>query len=166
ISDKVNLEDEDGSVYRNYPDLKRTLRTQFTALVVGCYDEPSPDDGHGARTAVYTYPQCPPRVHYKCWMASEEELINFTAKPDYLRLLLSTMEETNVDQVLIHLIVTTFKARGRDREWLSATAEYLGRQLKGQYDRLLAILKTLDTLTEERAESSAEVPEMVGKIRL
>src|SRR5437764_15229797 len=66
ISAKGNIEDEDGSVYRNYPDLQRTLRTQFTALVVGCYDNIT-RDARKERTAVYTYPQCPPRVHYKCW---------------------------------------------------------------------------------------------------
>ncbi len=165
ISAKGSIEDEDGGVYRNYPDLQRTLRTQFTALVVGCYDGAA-GDGHGRRVAVYTYPECPPRVHYKCWLASDEELISFTAKPDYLRLLLSSTEATNVDQVLIHLIVKTFKTRGRDHEWLSATAEYLGRQLKGQYDRLLAILKTLDALTEERVASPGEVQDSIGKVRL
>src|SRR5437763_10323790 len=52
ISAKGGLEDDDGSVYRNYPDLQRTLRTQFTALVVGCYNEPI-GDGNKMRAAVY-----------------------------------------------------------------------------------------------------------------
>ena len=100
ISAKGSLGDEDGGVYRLYPDLQRTLRSQFTALVVGCYD-----DTRGA--PVYTYPECPPKVHFKCWMASEAELVSFTEQPDYLRLLLysSDAEATNIDQVLIHLIV-------------------------------------------------------------
>ena len=105
-------------------------------------------------------------MHFKCWLASNEEVAAFTAQPDYLRLLLSSIEATNIDQVLIHLIVMAFRARGRDRAWLSATAEYLGRQLKGQYDRLLAVLKTLDALTEEPVAAPGEVPETVGKIRL
>jgi hypothetical protein len=167
ISAKGSLEDQDGSVYETHPDLQRTLRSQFTALVVGCYESPGPGSvTPEERRAVYTYPECPPRVHYKCWLASDEELVSFTARPDYLRLLLSSAEETSIDQVLIHLIFRAFKARGRDREWLSATAEYLGRQLKGQYDRLLAILKTLDALTAERAESPGSVSEAVGKVRL
>lgn len=160
ISARGSMEDEDGGVYKLYPDLQRTLRTQFTALVVGCYDTTSPDK------ALYTYPECPPRVHYKCWQASDDELVRFTSQPDYLRLLLSSTEITDVDQVLIHLILMAFKARGRDRAWLSSTAEYLGRQLKGQYDRLLAILKTLDALTAERAETAGPVSESVGKVRL
>lgn len=164
ISARGSIDDEDGGVYRLYPDLQRTLRTQFTALVVGCYDGAEPE----ARRAVYTFPECPPRVHYKCLQASDEELVTFTQHPDYLRLLLSSTEPTNIDQVLIHLIVMAFKARSRDREWLSSTAEYLGRQLKGQYDRLLAILKTLDALTidlQDTAQPSG-VPDAVGRIRL
>jgi hypothetical protein len=160
ISARGSLEDEDGGVYKLYPDLQRTLRTQFTALVVGCYDSSTPGE------ALYTYPECPPRVHYKCWQTSDDELVRFTSQPDYLRLLLSSTEITDVDQVLIHMILMAFKARGSDREWLSATAEYLGRQLKGQYDRLLAILKTLDALTVEQSGSTEPVSESVGKVRL
>ena len=165
ISAKGSADDEDGSVYSLYPDLQRTLRSQFTALVVGCYNDP-PGNRPGAAAPVYTYPECPPRVHYKCWLTSEEELAGFTAQPDYLRLLLSSTEATNIDQVLIHLVFAAFKARGRDYQWLSATAEYLGRQLKGQYDRLLAILKTLDALAGQPAQPASELSETVGKVRL
>jgi hypothetical protein len=164
ISARGALGDEDGGVYKLYPDLERTLRTNFTALVVGCYD-----DSRGADSApIYTYPECPPRVHYKCWLASNAELVRFTEHPDYLRLLLYSMdsEATNIDQVLIHLIVKVFHARGDDREWLSTTAEYLGRQLKGQYDRLLAILKTLDALTMQKPPASAAISQRVGQVRL
>lgn len=164
ISARGTLGDEDGGVYKAYPDLERTLRTNFTALVVGCYDDTRGPDGG----PVYTYPECPPRVHYKCWLASDDELVRFTERPDYLRLLLYSVESetTNIDQVLIHLIVKAYRARGNDREWLSATAEYLGRQLKGQYDRLLALLKTLDALTMEKAPDSMEISSRVGRVRI
>jgi hypothetical protein len=164
ISARGELGDEDGGVYKLYPDLERTLRTNFAALVVGCYDQ-----SRGADAApVYTYPECPPRVHYKCWLASDDELVRFTERPDYLRLLLYSMESeaTNIDQVLIHLIVRAYRVRGHDREWLSCTAEYLGRQLKGQYDRLLAILKTLDALTMEKASAGRDLAPGVGQVRL
>src|SRR5436190_13732596 len=128
ISARGALGDEDGGVYKAYPDLERTLRTNFTALVVGCYDDTRGLDAE----PVYTYPECPPRVHYKCWLASDAELVRFTERPDYLRLLLSSIEATNIDQVLIHLIVMAYKARGRDHAWLSATAEDLGPQLRRQ----------------------------------
>jgi hypothetical protein len=160
ISARGALGDKDGGVYEAYPDLERTLRTNFTALVVGCYQD--------GEAPVYTFPECPPRVHYQCWLASDAELVRFTERPDYLRLLLYSMESeaTNIDQVLIHLIVKAYRARGNDRAWLSATAEYLGRQLKGQYDRLLALLKTLDGLTVEKAAASADISARVGQVRM
>ena len=164
ISARGSLGDNDGSVYELYPDLQRTLRSHFIALVVGCYDE----SRIGDKEAVYTYPECPPRVHYKCWLASDPELVRFTDRPDYLRLLLysADAEPAGIDQVIIHLIVKGYKARGNDRAWLSTTAEYMGRQLKGQYDRLLAILKTLDALTIEQPVATSEISEAVGKVRL
>src|SRR5436309_13602705 len=58
ISAKGSADDEDGSVYNLYPDLQRTLRSQFTALVVGCYRDP-PDGRAGALVPLYTYPDCP-----------------------------------------------------------------------------------------------------------
>jgi len=170
ISAKGSMGDEDGSVYSMHPDLQRTLRSQFSAVVVGCYDEQKGGSLLEAG-AIYAYPECPPRVHYKCWSGTTEELLLFTARPDYLRLLLFSVEAegTNIDQVLIHLIVRAYKARGGDREWLSFTAEYLGRQLKGQYDRLLAILKTLDVLTQPtqvKDKAIVDLPEAVGKVRM
>jgi hypothetical protein len=163
ISAKGSLDDADGGVYQLYPDLQRTLRTNFTALVVGCYGEES------ERNATYTYPECPPRVHYKCWLVGDDELVRFTDRPDYLRLLLFSTEAdpASMDQVLIHLILRSFRARGNDQEWLAATAEYLGRQLKGQYDRLLAILKTLDALTSNPiAHTNAPLPDAVGNVKM
>lgn len=157
ISAKGSIEGEDSSVYEMYPDLQRTLRSQFSALVVGCYDESRGPQGSDAY-AVYTFPECPPRLHYKCAQATCDELVRFTEQPDYVRLLLASTEVPNVDQVLIHLVVRAYRARrGNSREWLSSTAEYLGRQLKGQYDRLLAILKTLDSLTAEKQEAASAV---------
>jgi hypothetical protein len=166
ISAKGSLGDEDGGVYRLYPDLQRTLRTQFTALVLGCYDS-----SHAAKDrAAYTFPECPPRVHYKCWLASDAEIVAFTDSPDYLRLLLfsADADPSVIDQVVIHLILKAYRTRGKDGVWLSSTAEYLGRQLKGQYDRLLAILKTLDALTAEPtpAASGAGVRGSIGQVRL
>ncbi len=94
--------------------------------------------------------------------------LRFTERPDYLRLLLYSVESdaTNIDQVLIHLILKVFRARGNDRNWLSSTAEYLGRQLKGQYDRLLAILKTLDVLSGEVRPDPVGLPRSVGNVRI
>jgi hypothetical protein len=177
ISAKGNLGDEDGGVYNLYPDLQRTLRTSFTAVVVGCYpsNPPIPQslNPSAPQFPTYTYPECPPRVHYKCYLASEPELVRFTTQPDYLRLLLysADAQPSDIDQVLVHLILRAYRARQNDREWLQTAAEYLGRQLKGQYDRLLAILKTLDNLTTTTTPStpttpSNGIPTSIGNVKL
>jgi hypothetical protein len=173
ISAKGNLGDEDGGVYNLYPDLQRTLRTNFTAIVVGCYPSNSQSEIRNPKSEIaYTYPECPPRVHYKCYLASEPELIRFTTQPDYLRLLLysADAQPSDIDQVLVHLILRAYRARHNDREWLQTAAEYLGRQLKGQYDRLLAILKTLDNLTTPAPSTTTTptngLPSTVGNVKL
>ena len=172
ISAKGSLADEDGGVYNLYPDLQRTLRTNFTAIVVGCYPSaPQPLSPSAPQSPTYTYPECPPRVHYKCYLTTDEELVRFTTQPDYLRLLLysADAQPSDMDQVLVHLILRAYRARNNDRDWLQTAAEYLGRQLKGQYDRLLAILKTLDSLTSTPTTptpTSNGLPTTVGNIKL
>ncbi len=149
ISAKGSPSDDDGGVYNLYPDLQRTLRTNFTAITVGCYPDQKAEGSKQKAEIAYSFPSTPPRVHYKAYLATDDELIAFTAQPDYLRLLLYTTDAppAAIDQVLVHLLLRAYHARQSDHPWLQSTAEYLGRQLKGQYDRLLAILKTLDTLT-------------------
>jgi hypothetical protein len=146
VSAKGTRDDVEGDVYRIHPELSRTLRTQFTALVVGHYAYTrEPNVAPEARRVIYTYPDMPPRLHYKAYRCSSVELLRFTEKPNYLRLLLQS-EEMPVDEVIIHLLAHAFDARNGDRAHLLQTTEYLGRLLKGQYDRLVAILETLGTL--------------------
>src|SRR5947209_4227450 len=71
ISARGRADDADGAVYHDHPDLERTLRSQFAALVIGYYaGDADPALPTEARRVVYTYPACPPRVHYKAWLAS------------------------------------------------------------------------------------------------
>ena len=83
--------DADGAVYRAYPDLERTLRSQFSALIIGHYSG-MPQSGASLPRVVYTYPDSPPRVHYKAGLAGEAELRHVTEQPQYLRLLLQVPE--------------------------------------------------------------------------
>ncbi|HUS15965.1 MAG TPA: hypothetical protein VM536_13245, partial [Chloroflexia bacterium] len=63
VSAKGSPADADGDVYRIHPDLNRTLRSQFSALVVAHYgwtaDRDTPPE---ERRLVYTYPDAPPRL--------------------------------------------------------------------------------------------------------
>jgi len=146
VSAKGAAGDADGEVYRIHPDLNRTLRSQFSALVVAHYawtaaKETPPE----ARRLVYTYPDAPPRLHYKAWLCADAELLRFTERPNYLRLLMQATD-CPVDEVIIHVLARAYTVRGGDRAHLLRSTELLGRLLKGQYDRLVAILETVEAL--------------------
>ncbi|MDQ2809408.1 MAG: hypothetical protein M3Z04_21240 [Chloroflexota bacterium] len=151
ISAKGKAADADGAVYQIHPDLTRTLRSQFSALVVAHYawtaDRTEPLE---ARRLVYTYPDTPPRLHYRTSLCSEAELLRFTERPQYLRLLMQATD-CPVDEVIIYVLSRAYTARGGDRAHLLRTTEFLGRLLKGQYDRLVAILETVESLIADDA---------------
>ncbi len=151
ISAKGKADDADGAVYQIHPDLNRTLRSQFSALVVAHYawtaDRDAPPEN---RRLVYTYPDTPPRLHYRTALCSTAELLRFTEKPHYLRLLMQATD-CPVDEVIIYVLARAYNVRGADRAHLLRTTEFLGRLLKGQYDRLVAILETVESLIAEDA---------------
>src|SRR5439155_7317544 len=105
----------------------------------------APGPADAPRRIIYTYPDCPPRLHYKAALATPEEVCVVTERPHYLRLLLG-VEDAPVDEVIIHLLARAYAMRGGDRAHLLRTTEFLGRLLKGQYDRLVAILETVESL--------------------
>ena len=151
ISAKGKAADADGAVYQIHPDLKRTLRSQFSALVVAHYawtaDRAAPPEAH---RLVYTYPDTPPRLHYRTSLCNEAELLRFTERPQYLRLLMQATD-CPVDEVIIYVLARAYAVRGGDRAHLLRTTEFLGRLLKGQYDRLVAILETVESLIADEA---------------
>ncbi len=147
---KGKEDNADGEVYNLHPELERTLRTQFTALCVGYY---AGKDGYK-----HIYPERPPRVHYQCHLLDDAALCQFTERPDYLRALLNASEPA-VDQALIHLLYRAYtmrEAAPTRRAHLLAATTFLSRLLKGQYDRLLAILETLEGMLGEDYASAGE----------
>ncbi len=170
INARGGPDDADGAVYHHHPDLERTLKSQFSALVVGHTAGADAALPPGARRIIYTYPDCPPRVHYKAYAASDSELCALTERPHYLRLLLQAPDAA-VDEVIIHLLARAYRVREGDRTHLLRTTEFLGRLLKGQYDRLVAILETVEALTEDVVPSTAprtngSLPPGVGQVRI
>ena len=170
VSAKGSVQDADGDVYRIHPDLNRTLRSQFSALVVAHYGwTPEKDVPPEARRLVYTYPDTPPRLHYKAWLCSDAEVLRFTERPHYLRLLMQA-SDCPVDEVIIHVLARAYQVRGGDRAHLLRSTEFLGRLLKGQYDRLVAILETVEALIDDDAPpappAGPPLAPVVGHIRV
>jgi hypothetical protein len=120
----------DQEIYREHPQLEYTLRTEFTARLVGYVQ--------GERTYHYLPPQ-PPPLHYSVHECSARQIQAFTDQLLYLRLLLAAIE-VPPEQLLAAHIREVYRARDRDDEWLSRAAHEVAGLLKSDYERLMTVL--------------------------
>jgi hypothetical protein len=120
----------DEAIYREHPQLQLTLRTEFTARLVGYVE--------AGRVHQYLPPQ-PPPLHYSVHECSVGEVQSFTEKLTYLRLLVSTTEITP-EQLLAAHIRQVYGARGGDDAWLSLAARQVAGLFKNDYERLMTVL--------------------------
>ena len=121
----------DEAIYEEHPELRRTLRTEFTALSVGEVE------GGEARQGL---PPQPPPLHYSVHSCAPEEVRRFTEGLYYLRLLLTGEGPVPREQLLVTHLREVYKTRGNDEEWLSRAAREVARLLKRDYDRLMTVL--------------------------
>ncbi len=121
----------DEAIYREHPELKRVLRTEFVALLVGT--------GEGERTSQGLPPQ-PPPLHYTVHACTSQEVRRFTEGLYYLRLLLSGEGKVPKEQLLAAHLREAYRERGQDEEWLRRAAKEVASLLKHDYDRLMTVL--------------------------
>lgn len=120
----------DDAIYREHPQLQLTLRTEFTARLVG-YSQ----DGR-----IYQYlPPQPPALHYSIHACSPDEVTAFTSRLVYLRLLVNATEIAP-EQLLAAHIRQVYSARGHDDEWLATAARQVAGLLQNDYERLMTVL--------------------------
>jgi hypothetical protein len=127
---RSNEEVFDGAVYDEHPQLELMLRTEFTARLVGYAD--------GTRVRHYLPPQ-PPPLHYAVYTCEPEEVVRFTARLTYLRLLVE-IPEIAPEQLLAAHIRAVYGHRSEDVEWLSGAAREVASLLKSDYERLMTVL--------------------------
>ncbi len=126
----------DEAIYKEHPELRRTLRTEFTALPVGSVE------GEEARQGL---PSEPPPMHYSVYLCQSEEVHRFTEELYYLRLLLTGEGPVPKEQLLVTHLREVYRARGKDEEWLSRAAREIARLLKRDYDRLMTVLLGIES---------------------
>jgi len=124
----------DQAIYREHPQLEHTLRTEFTARLVGLLEDGS------IRQAL---PAQPPPLHYSVHVCTQAQVRQFTEQLAYLRLLLAATEIA-AEQLLGAHIHQVYLARGEDRDWLARAARAVASLMKGDYERLLTVLYTID----------------------
>ena len=121
----------DEAIYAEHPELTRTLRTEFSVLLVGCVE-----DG-----AIRQHlPAQPPPLHYSVHQCTEEEVRAFSERLYYLRLLLAATGEVPSEQLLAAHVRQAYRQRGQDREWLERAAREIAALLKHDYERLMTVL--------------------------
>jgi len=125
----------DEAIYDEHPELKHTLRTEFSVLLVGCVE-----DG-----AIRQHlPAQPPPLHYSVHQCTEEEVRAFSERLYYLRLLLSAPGEVPSEQLLAAHVRQAYRQRGQDREWLERAAREIAALLKYDYERLMTVLYAIE----------------------
>lgn len=125
----------DEAVYREHPQLERLLQTLFQGLLIGWED-----DG----TLRPTLPPSPPPLHHAVYLGDAAQVQRVTAHHDYFRLLLASTTPTPPEQLLAAHIRRVVAERGGPDEWLERAARSCALLLKGDHERLVAVLTAID----------------------
>ena len=125
----------DGAIYDEHPELRRTLRTVFNAVLVGWDD--------GARLRQQLPPQ-PPPLHFSVQECDSSDVTRFSDGLYYLRLLLGAVAEIPVPNLVIAHVSETYRLRGEDRPWLERVARELAALLKHDTETLMGILYAIE----------------------
>ena len=126
----------DGAIYQHHPQLAKTLRTEFTALLVGYRDPLGRLRQH--------LPAQPPPLHFSVLPCELQTVIAFSDQLTYFRLLLAAEGELPAVQLLAAHIRQVYTERGNDLPWLARAAREVSTLLKTEYDRLLTVLYDIE----------------------
>ncbi|MCD6555322.1 MAG: hypothetical protein J7M16_15085 [Anaerolineae bacterium] len=121
----------DEAIYAAQPQLTRVLHTEFTVVLVGCFEE---------GTIRQHLPPQPPRLHYDVHGCTSDEVRRFSERLVYFRLLLSARGEVPAEQLLAAHIRQVYRARDRDAAWLERAAREVTSLLRDDYDRMMTVL--------------------------
>lgn len=123
----------DERIYEEFPELRETLRTQFSALVVGYRRA----DGSYAQSL----PPYPAPLHYSVLPCSTEESCAFTARFDFFRTVLDAAG-VPADELLAATIASSSALRnGAADDFRLRAGKEVARLLSDDYDRLLGVLR-------------------------
>ena len=120
-------------VFENNPQLARLLTSRFDALIAG-----QQDDGASQQFL----PPFPPRVHSFIYTCRPEEVIRFTARLDFLRLLLNSGVSA-AEEVVGACLRQAAAAHPDGQGFLLRAGKALAGELAGDVPRLNAILRTV-----------------------
>jgi hypothetical protein len=125
--------DED-ALYRDNPEIRELLRTEFTATVIGF------TDGVGVN---HYLPPRPPRIHGFVYPCAGKEVCAFTARLDFLQTLLASPNRVALDELIAATIRNACAARGGQREFLIMAGKQVALLLANDVNRLNGVLRRI-----------------------
>ncbi|HAC62330.1 MAG TPA: hypothetical protein DCF68_02035 [Cyanothece sp. UBA12306] len=123
------------------PQIFAMLKTEFRATLVGFETPENSVNGNGKHLGkIYQYlPPRPPQIHQGVYQCQTAEIINFSNKIDFLRILLQ-VKNSPPEALVAAAIREIYLLRKADRNWLVKVGRNLSILLKDDYDRLQYIL--------------------------
>jgi hypothetical protein len=127
------------------PQIFAMLKTEFRAAIVGFESggRANNNGSNGRRAQTFQYlPPRPPQIHQAVYGCETEEVVSFTEKLDFLRILLQ-VQGIPVDGLIAAVIREIYQLRKGDRSWLVQAGRTLSVLLRNDYDTLQYILSQI-----------------------
>ena len=126
------------------PQIFAMLKTEFRVTLVGFETPNNYSNGNGRRGQdIYQYfPPRPPQIHQAVYQCEAEEVVRFSEKLDFLRILLQ-VNYTPVEPLIAAVIRDIYALRKADHNWLIQVGRQLSILLRDDYDRLRYILSQI-----------------------
>ena len=122
------------------PQIFAMLKTEFRTALLGFETPNSHNNGSQSLGKVYQYlPPRPPQIHQAVYFCEPDEVIHFTKKLDFLRILLQ-VQGIPIEELIASVIREVYSLRNLDRRWLVQVGRTLSILLEDDYDRLQYIL--------------------------
>ncbi|ACA98307.1 MULTISPECIES: HAS-barrel domain-containing protein [Cyanophyceae] len=123
------------------PQIFAMLKTEFRAAIVG-FEIPS-NRRNGRRGEVFQYlPPRPPQIHQSVYHCEPDEIIHFTDRLEFLRVLLQ-VNWVPPESLMAAAVREVYRLRKGDRQWLVDVGRMISTLLKDDYDRLRYILSQI-----------------------
>jgi len=117
------------------PQIFAMLITEFKVSLVGF------ETNQGQSLYQY-FPPRPPQIHQAVYQCDAQEVLRFSQKLDFLRILLQ-VSYIPVEPLIAAVIREIYFLRASDRNWLVRVGRQLSVLLKDDYDRLSYILSQI-----------------------
>ncbi len=127
-------EDSEEAIYRSSPQLKKLLKSEFSAIVVGY---------KAGDTIHYYLPPKPARIHSFVYLCPPQEVKDFSQSFGFLNILLNTNLPLPQDELIAACLRQMSQVHEDGHAFLVAAGKQLATMLSGDFNQLEAILERM-----------------------